>query len=444
MIEDFWLYKWIDEFGLSRNDDRLTHLLKDHKAVARLHNLAEAETFEMPPAYEGPDNALVAGRSIDLSDDLDCCFKVSRIWQINRDFPRVLHYFDRLVIAGPSAEKYADVLQHPLPRYLTQLANHVDGLLYLREIGADEIVEFQPKVPISPKNYKQLAKKFDVNSAIEGAAEFIEILAREGSVSDLRQCSAGDHWHFSFYHPMLAHSNMQVLWQRKKPTKKQMARAVYDEHASLFTSDVISARMMELPLGVDGELHTTMLAKNRHESLIGETAMKLYLPVLEGLPVRDIICLRKDEYEHFEKFQLALRTAIKAQLAEAGNDPERAAAEVQREIIDPAISDIHLRLRAAESSLTKKISVSISVGSAVTVVGAVGAIPPVMGTLIGTGLAAGATSIAALHTYFDRKKDIELSDMYFLWLLEKASYGHMPGAGVISSRHSDIGEAGAS
>ena len=269
MIEDFWLHKWIDEFWVSRDDDRLANLLKDHKAVARLHNLAEAETFDVPPAYAGQDNALVAGRSMDLSDDLDCCSDVSRIWQINPEFPRVLHYFDKLVLAGPSALTYAHLLQDPRrPETLNRIANHVRGLLYLREIGADEIVEFQPKVPISIKNYKRLAKKFDLNSPIEGAAEFIEILARDGSVSHLAQCSAGDHWHFTFYHPMLAHSNKQILWQTKKPTRKQMARAVYDEYASLLTSDVISARMMELPLGADAELHATMLARDRHGSLL--------------------------------------------------------------------------------------------------------------------------------------------------------------------------------
>ena len=163
------------------------------------------------------------------------------------------------------------------------------------------------------------------------------------------------------------------------------------------------------------------------------TAMELYLPVLEGLPVRDIIRLRKDEYEHFMKFQLALRAAIKAQLREIGNDPERAAAEVQREIIDPAISDIHLRL-SAEKVLWQRSKLKHRRCSAVTVIGAIEAIP----LIIGTGLAAAATTVAAFHTYFDRKKDIELSDMYFLWLLEKGSYSHMRGAGKISGHHSDI------
>lgn len=424
MIEDFWLYKWIDEFGISGDRDRVKSLLNDHKVVERLRSLAEAEIFEVPSSYTGSDNALVAGRSMDLSDDLDCCPDVSRIWQINRDFPRVLHYFDKLVLTGPSAQKYAYLLQdprHPRPQDLTRIANHVDGLLYLREIGADEIVEFRPKFPIYPDNYRRLAKKFDVNSAIESNGEFMEILVRDGTISHLRQCEAGDHWHVYFHHSMLEHSAELVLWQKKKPTKKQMARAVFDQYASVLTSDVMTARQMELPLGVNAELHSSMLGKNRHGSPISETAMELYLPVLEGLPVRDIIRLRKDEYEHFAKFQLALRSAIKAQLKEVGNDPERAAAEVQTEIIEPALSDIQLRLTASQSSLAHKTSLSIGVGSVLTVIGAIESIP----LIIGAGLTAAATTVAAFHTYFDKKKEVEASDMYFLWLLEKASNRHM-------------------
>jgi hypothetical protein len=417
MTEDLWLYKWIDEFEISGDADRLTGLLNDRKAIKKLHHFAEAETFEAPTSYAGSDNALVAGRSMDLSDDLDCCSDVSRIWQIDRDFPRVLHYFDKLILAGPSAQKYSQLLQDPGPVTLKRITNHVKGLLYLREIGATEIVEFQPKPILSSNGYKRVAKEFNVNSAVDGAAEFIEVLMRDGTVLHTQQ--AKDHWHFIFRHPMLEHDTQLAIWQKKKPTKKQMARVVYDDYASLLTSDVVNARLMELPMGVNAELHASMLGKGRHESLIGEAAMELYLPVLEGLPVRDIIRLRKDEYEHFTKFQVAIRAAIKAQLKDTEDDPVRAAAEVQREIIDPALSDIDLRLRTAESSLAQKISLSIGVGGALTVIGALDSIPLV----IGSGLTAAVGAATALHTYFDKRKDVQLSDMYFLWLLEKANHG---------------------
>ena len=68
----------------------------------------------------------------------------------------------------------------------------------------------------------------------------------------------------------------------------------------------------------------------------------------------------------------------------------------------------------------QKIRLSVGVGSALTVIGALDSIP----LILGSGLTAAVGTVAALHTYFDRKKEVQLSDMYFLWLLEQASHGH--------------------
>jgi hypothetical protein len=414
MSGEFWLYKWIDEFEISSKDDRVTTLLKNRQALEKLHNFAALQASEptSEPDFSDSDNALVAAHDMDLSDDLDCCSDVSRIAQINREFPKVLHYFDHIIVEGPSAQKYATLLEHPVEATLHKIANHIDGLIYLRETGADEIASFGGKLP-PIENYKHWAKEFKISGVTDSADSLIERLASEGKVTHL--ASSGDHWHFTFRHQLLEHDLPLILWQKKKPTIKRMATTVFDHYASLLTSDVISSRTMRLPLGTNTELSASLFLEQGLESLIAEAALNLYLPVLEDLPLSDIIRLRRDEYDHFSNFQSALRTGIKERLKGGTGDPATVAREVQREIIDPALSRINLRLTKAGSSLTKKASISIGVGTILTSIGLVESVP----LIIGSGLAAAATTVGAIHSYIDSRREIELSDMYFLWLLEK-------------------------
>ncbi|MGW5416840.1 hypothetical protein [Actinomadura geliboluensis] len=337
--------------------------------------------------------------------------------QIEANFGRTLHYFDRIFVAGPSAEFYSRMLENPPGQVLAGIFTHLEALLYIRKIGAEEVIKFQPKIPVPSRQYAEHAKLWGINPPLECANEVTEHFYREGEI--VKEAFHGSHWHFSFRHEVLDHDLDVPIWQKKRPKKRKVAQNVYAHYAAMLTSDVATARMMRLPVGSSANLHARILRADKPQPSLDDVALNLHLPVLEGLPVGDIIQLREDEHEHFSAFQTALTAAMKERLKEGGS-AEKTADAVYREVIEPALSDIRRRLGATEKSLSRKVGLGLLVGSAVTTVGSIESVPIV----IGAGLAAAATGIAAAHKYFDDKKDIELSDMYFLWLLEKRYSRH--------------------
>jgi hypothetical protein len=60
--------------------------------------------------------------------------------------------------------------------------------------------------------------------------------------------------------------------------------------------------MLRLPLGSDANLNASMLMGQRSQSIAAKTPLNVYLPVLNGIPLRDIIRLRRDEHDNLSNF----------------------------------------------------------------------------------------------------------------------------------------------
>jgi hypothetical protein len=88
---------------------------------------------------------------------------------------------------------------------------------------------------------------------------------------------------------------------------------------------------------------------------------------------------------------------------------------VRRDFIDPALADIHRRLEVATRALGRKMAQNALIGAAATSVGFLTGVPLVWGG----GIAMVGSSIRHLNKFAEEEKDVELSDLYFLWRLEK-------------------------
>jgi hypothetical protein len=57
------------------------------------------------------------------------------------------HYFDRIIVVGPSAHFYHSLWESGVPeeRIIESLAGHIRVLLHVRNIGAEDIVDFIEK-----------------------------------------------------------------------------------------------------------------------------------------------------------------------------------------------------------------------------------------------------------------------------------------------------------
>jgi hypothetical protein len=151
-------------------------------------------------------------------------------------------------------------------------------------------------------------------------------------------------------------------WKRKgESLEAALARLTVDEYWAAAASDIYAARSMGLPLGLGITLEAQMASMKRDAVSPSEVAFNLILPVVDGLPVKELIALRESEGDAFTDFRDSLTQAIKDQLASAGGSIESVgnlANELQSDVIDPALHRIEHRLRAAEGLLKKIIVIT--------------------------------------------------------------------------------------
>lgn len=143
-------------------------------------------------------------------------------------------------------------------------------------------------------------------------------------------------------------------------------------------------------------------------------AMHVTMPILDGIPLRELAALRRDESVAFARFQRALRKGI---LERSSNESAEDAAErVQLEVLEPALDDIETRLNAAARSSSRQVTDALSVGAASVVVGLMTGVPLVSEL----GVAAAISSLPSTRRPArEARADVELHDMYFLWSLEE-------------------------
>jgi hypothetical protein len=331
-----------------------------------------------------------------------------------------LHYFDHIVVSGPPAHRYVEALDDPDANVLDNLRQFVLALLYLRKLGVEDMLNFVQKPPSCETHWKQHADEAGISELVEQAERWTRELAASGRLDSLKE--HGDHWHYQFSHGQLEHSVWGVVASEDggRPSMLSVADSVCARYMSSLVSDVQAARMLNLSLGTSVQLHEDVLENSTHAEGVADIAFDLRLPVLNGVPIRDIVKIRQDEQECFLKFQHALTTAIKARIAD-GDSSEAAAERISNDIIEPALIDIAARLRSARKTLRKKIGVGVGIGALVTTAGCLAGVPLV----VGTGVVAAGTSVPSLQKFFDSKGSVELSDMYFLWRVAGKA-GHLP------------------
>jgi hypothetical protein len=194
------------------------------------------------------------------------------------------------------------------------------------------------------------------------------------------------------------------------------------KYLSSFASDIYTARGLDSPLGSTVYFHGQLLKTIKAGLKEADVAFQLKLPILEDVSPEVLLKVRSDEKPHFEKFRQSLRLAIKQRLDNVSSDKATEIAdEIRKDIIDPALNDIELRLKSAKEVVTKKAGLSLTLGALTTTFGLLTANPFLV--------AAGATpavgyTIAAGQKFIEEKRDIALSDMYFLWQAQEHSKNH--------------------
>lgn len=243
----YWLFDWIDAHGL-RKSRQVETLLRDGRARADLARRATDSYSDREGIIETRGATVIAGRPLDLSGQLDCiqweCIKK----QLDNLFTHVLHYFDHIVVAGINVglAQACDSSQ-PDPSTIERLLGHIRILLYIREIGAEELLIFKPKPHFCESHMSESLKESGMRDTI---AERIQDLSREAKVSVE---ALNKYVHYAFTHPAFEHSIHGLIPAEDVAAtdgdlEQVIVRGVLMDYLSAISSDLAAAKMWNSPL----------------------------------------------------------------------------------------------------------------------------------------------------------------------------------------------------
>ncbi|MHB8394345.1 MAG: hypothetical protein ACYDC5_07565 [Candidatus Dormibacteria bacterium] len=413
MAASLFLHEWMDDLAIETVEDARRALAPTGAGIKRLKQLAASAMTQPMPQRNKPGFGVLAGRGLDLSGELDCLDPKCQQEQIGLLFARVLHYFDQVIVAGPQAYTYIRGLRSPDSSFVDRtVVTHVGTLLTIRALGATEIVEFVQKPPPCRIHYSDIAAASGLAAILDGRQDGIAALTATGKVRSLRPVR--DHWDYIFDNlDILTHTEWGSV-QRPQigiPKSTDIAGAIVDNHLAHLVSDLACARQLQVPLGTRIPLHQILVARLGGGVSADQAALELHLPVLDGVPFEEIIRIREQYRGEFERFRTALRFALTARLAASG-DMAEATRAIELDVVAPALREISDKLEMAARTLRRKTAATASLAVLPTIVGAFAGLPALFDVGV-AGMLAGF--IHALHSRLDRKADVELSDMYFLW-----------------------------
>jgi len=421
---NFWLLRWMDEKSVRSQRD-VERIMAQPETLEHLYQYALAAHVEQAQKPSKP-NPIVGARGLDLSGELTGADSEDLINESEQLFNQVWHYFDQIVVEGFAPRRYILMYEdEELDLCKNRIIAHSNLLLHLKEIGALDSLVFRqkPNPCVQHGHDVALLDEAGLDRIRQEGSTLIDQLS-QGELTDV--ADHGSHLHYEYFHPLLG-QRIGELWNDKyyaveagdsDALKRSIAAIEFEYQADFMAADAFEARILSAPLAVATPLHHSILDKTASPSVIDDVAIKLSLPILEGISARDLIQLRREEGAAFERFRIALRTAIKERVdASEAAAPHQVANEIIDDILRPAVWDIGQRLHVARKALARKSAVNVAVSAAAVMIGLRAGIP----LLLPAGITAGLGAPTVHYTkHLDTTSEIELSDMYFLWKLQKA------------------------
>lgn len=421
---DYWLARWLDEHDI-RGVRAAGRILKDKKHIEDLcASLSTAPTMATS-LEEADETTIVAGRTIDLSGEMGCYDPKCLENDVDRLFSRVWHYFDIIAVTGLTPEYALYLLTNADDWSRERFLGFVENFFYVRQIGAEDMLLYHPKPHACTHHLRQHAKQLGVTSLLDEREAWVSSFSARAEIDELDRHD--DHWHYVVLHPDLPHMANGVLRLRvrkgKTPKDAEVFGAVFDQFAANLVGDVGAAREMRAPLAAVAPIHEAMLSHTPTDPPSVQDAMfELRLPVVSGLTTKDLIKLRRENWQYFHAFSLRLKKAAREFIlnAEGGMPPAAVARQIENDIIEPGLIEIRRNLRSSVDTLTYKSAVSLPVSAITTTIGLLDKLPMI---------AAGATAVIAAGSigsflidykkYLDDKREVRMEDMYFLWNVQR-------------------------
>ncbi|MGH8715047.1 MAG: hypothetical protein ACREYB_13680 [Casimicrobiaceae bacterium] len=424
----YWFDDWMREHKLG-SENRLRSYLLQPKGLASLQNAAPRPHLPKAAKRSEP-TTITAGKGIDLTGGLGCrhinCLKK----EIDGLFRHIWHYFDRVVLPDEALANLVALEQRQdREAFIERLIPFALAIRHLYRTGGDAIrdaVLFETRMPGCDEHFEQHAQEAGIDQAIANTF----VLAREiSSTADVRwtvnDASGHVHVDYQLQHSAFEHTEWGSLCSERiaipvdeHGMRQSIGEAVVKRYLAQLSADALAARRSKTGLGSTIPFYRRLLAVQL-APMSNDVAFELALPIAEGVSTEHLMKIRQEEKVAFERFRQSIRTAIETRLRQgADGDSSSIANEIKRDIIEPELRSIKDRLSAATKMSNHSGLTGVVLGAASAMVGL---LSPIAGAPIGTGLAvAGAvTALTALKKSKDdlltARKEVSLSDMYFLW-----------------------------
>jgi hypothetical protein len=418
---EYWVLEWLRENHIETLQD-VTDLLPKYKVLDTLQQKASdfAATWGRAELSRGQGPLILAGTGVDLWGGRMVCPGPSCMRnQVDTLLKHVWHYFDKVVVDDALTMLLVEDWEGSKADLIRTIVEALAPLLYLVEIGASGYVEFRPKYRCQ-LHWVRHAEEQGLGYLVQSRDKLVaEVMS--GGVFYRQAGTDGDEAYCMECPEAEVTVTIPVAGRSDKELRKSLAETVFEEYMVDLVADIEAARDNDLPLGSVLAFPGRILQVSRPAS-VADVVFQLQLPVIKGISAHDLIAVRDQESEYFERFRGALRQAAQERIAQAPRCLTSAAIanEITADVIGPEIERIRSRLAASESSLVKKTGVGLLLGTVATTCGLLYGAPEVA-LSAGTGTVVAATTAAALK-YLETREDVSLSDMYFLW--KAAGHAH--------------------
>jgi hypothetical protein len=426
-----WLFSWFDDAGVV-DSDALDRVLRDRRRrddlMGRMEQAAKAPVESASMSGTG---ALAAGVKADLSGWSASCMSGGCLKRsVDTLFARAWHYFDHVVLVGPSAlqllgfaaRENSDRLDYVIRSYF-ELYN------YLRAAGALRYITFSEKYAVSngrlddfPHVTAEERDHFNgredlwVSRMMPGASlEVRSVDSHQGTVEIVLAHPEFDGL-FGNRFKLAADRDLDVdpIGDNDKVDFLDAAlRSAFHDYKDSLLADINYARAHRSPLGSILTVHEEIIegADAVLKPSVSDVAFNVPMPFIDGLTTWEILKIRDDEAASFEVFRSALQRAISERIKATDGDKDATdiGVEIANDVIGPALADIENRLDAALRLLGRGAAAGVVAAGTVATVGALAAVP-VLGAVAGAAIA-----LPDLRSYLNSRKEIEISEMYYLW-----------------------------
>lgn len=254
--QGFWLENWIEEFEVYSNE-KFTRAISSTSAVKSLYDSIADRKIWSPKNHGSnfPAYSALAGRHLDLSGSYhhSCANCFSR--ELSLLLTQTMHFFDRVVVSGPSLIELREGLQYKNPRVreqtLKELRPHVEFLNYLRTIDARDKLIFAPKTEAYCQDcFNEWIHSIGMTALEneEQSKSIVEKLVAESRFVTMRDRSG--QWVTKVSHPYLGDSAWTVSnrYKRSRPTRKEVSSALFNVLSRRFVYDLATSHHYKLPL----------------------------------------------------------------------------------------------------------------------------------------------------------------------------------------------------